>query len=140
MKAAMTAICTVCRSGRKFPPLYIVRAVNPSRRPDLGPWIPQERVTVSENGWMTETVMMKYLGWIAEMIHDVPIALLLDTFPGHITARVLARAEALRVELIEVPRGMTDELQPLDRSCFGPLKMKSEQLWDQETKTHLELA
>jgi hypothetical protein len=62
VKAAMTAICTVCRSGRKLPPLYIIRAANPSRNPDLGPWMPQERITVSENGWMTETVMMKYLG------------------------------------------------------------------------------
>jgi hypothetical protein len=62
------------------------------------------------------------------MIHEVPIALVLDTFPGHITARVRARADALRVELIKVPRGMTGELQPLDRSCFGPLKMMSQQL------------
>jgi hypothetical protein len=110
VKAAMTAICTVCRSGQKLPPLYVIRAANPSRRPDFGPWIPQEHITVSKNGWITETVMMKYLGWIVEMIHEVPIALVLDTFSGHITAKVRARVEALRVELIEVPCGMTEEL------------------------------
>jgi hypothetical protein len=136
VKAAMTAICTICRSGRKLPPLYIARAANPNCRPDLWPLINQECITVSENGWMTETVMMKYLGWIVEMIHEIPIALVLDTFPGHITAKVWARAEALRVELIEFPRGMTGELQPLDCSCFGPLKMMSQQLWNQETETY----
>jgi hypothetical protein len=59
VKAAITAICTVCRSGRKLSPLYIVRAANPSRRPDLWPWIPQTRVNIAENVWMTEKVMMK---------------------------------------------------------------------------------
>jgi hypothetical protein len=67
-----------------------------------------------------------YFGWIVEMIHKVPIALVLDMFRGHITARVRALAEALRVELIEVPHGMTGEFQPLDRSYFGPLKMMSQ--------------
>jgi hypothetical protein len=35
---------------------------------------------------------------------------------------------------------MTGELQPLDRSCFGPLKMMSQQLWDEEIEAHPELA
>jgi hypothetical protein len=34
------------------------------------------------------------------------------------------------IKLIAVPRSMTGRYQPLDRSCFGPLKKISEALWD----------
>jgi hypothetical protein len=109
LKAAFTAICTVCRNGRKLPSLYILRATNGVLPINLGQGIPRERVTVSQNGWITETVVLKYLAWIAEVMHEAPIALILDTVPGHITRRVKRKAQDLRVELIEVPRGMTGE-------------------------------
>jgi hypothetical protein len=67
-----------------------------------------------------------------------PLTLVLDTFPGHFTRRIQRRAKELGVQMIGVPKGMTNSLQPLDRSCFGPLKRMSEQRWDEETARHPE--
>jgi hypothetical protein len=61
MKAVVSAICTVGRDSRKFPPLYLLRATSINARTELSP-VPLARITVLENGWMTETVMLRYPG------------------------------------------------------------------------------
>ena len=137
VKAAVSAICTVAKDGHKFPPLYILRGSTPAglerARASLSPTVPPSRITISENGWMTETVMLRYLAWLNVAVGRERIALVVDTFPAHITARVFLRAEELRIEMIQVPRGMTGLLQPLDRSVFGPLKKISERRWDEQS-------
>jgi hypothetical protein len=57
-------------------------------------------------------------------------ALVLDSFPRHVTLRVFEKAEALGIEFIPVPKEMTGEFRPLDRSCFGPVKKMSQGAWD----------
>jgi hypothetical protein len=99
-------------------------------RDKLGQFVPLGSVTFAENGWMTERVMIQYLRWLRVLMGPGPLALVLDTFPGYITQRVKWQARKMEVELIEVPRGMTGRFQPLDRSCFGPLKKMSEALCD----------
>jgi hypothetical protein len=137
MKAAVSAICTMGRDGRKFPPLYVLCATSANARAELSP-VPRARITVSENEWMTETVMLRYLMWPTLALGSRPLALVFDNFPGHLTRRIRTRAKELGAQMIEVPKGMTDSLQPLDRSCFGALKRMSEQRWDEETARHPE--
>ena len=40
-------------------------------------------------------------------------------------------AEELNIKLYLIPAGMTDELQPLDKKIFGPMKMFARQLFRQ---------
>jgi hypothetical protein len=82
------------------------------------------RVTVSENEWVDETVMLSYLSWVHFAVGCSPCALILDSFPGHLTARIPYQVRCLQIELIPVPKSMTGEFQPLNRGCFGPLKKK----------------
>jgi hypothetical protein len=126
MKAAVSAICTMGKDGRKFPPLYVLRATSANARTEPSP-APLADITVSENGWVTQTVMLWYLMWLTLPLGTGPLALVLSTFPGHLTGRIRRCAKELGVQMIEVSKGMTDLLQPLDRSCFGPLKRISEQ-------------
>lgn len=133
VKGAVSAVCTVTCAGRKLPPLYILKGKGERARASLGDRVPLQRVTVSDNGWMTETVMIKYVRWLYVAMGRAPCALVVDTFPGHITPRVRWQMGRAGVELIAVPRGMTGELQPLDLSCFGPLKKISGRLWDRES-------
>jgi hypothetical protein len=79
---------------------------------------------------MDEIVMLRYLSWIHQAMNQRPFALVLDSFPGHVTRGVFEKAEALGIEFIPVPRGMTGEFQPLDRSCLGPVKKMSQTAWD----------
>jgi hypothetical protein len=55
-------------------------------------------------------------------------ALVVDTFPWQVTQRVRWQARKMAVEFFSVPKGMTGQFQPLDRSCFGSLKWLSEAL------------
>jgi hypothetical protein len=129
-KAAITAICTVSMSGDKYPSLYVLRGKRESLLRSLEPWVGPERVTLSKNGWMDESVMLRYLSWVHIALGCRPFSLVLDSFRGHTTMNVLRKAKFLGVELIPVPKGMTGQYQPLDRSCFGPLKKMSQKGWD----------
>jgi hypothetical protein len=86
---------------------------------------------------MDEWVMLRYLSWIHIGLSRRPFALVLDSFSGHATSRILHKAKFLGIELIPVPKGMTGEYQPLDRSCFGPLKMMSQKAWSDRVGARL---
>jgi hypothetical protein len=62
-KAAMSAVCTISRSGLKLPPLYILHTQWVSTIAALRQIVSLNRVTWSENGWMDETITLKYLSW-----------------------------------------------------------------------------
>lgn len=53
---------------------------------------------------------------------EQPIHLILDIYRAHITDKVKELANAQNIILHFIPAEMTYELQPLDRSIFGPLR------------------
>ena len=65
-----------------------------------------------ENGWMDSVAFAKQFEIFAETVKDHPLLLLLDGHLIHTTLPVITRALEL--------------LQPLDKTCFGPLKRKWE--------------
>jgi hypothetical protein len=138
-KSCISAVCTVSMSGDKYPPLYILKGLQERVIDSLEPAVPRARVTLSRNGWMDETIMLKYLSWIKIALRDAAFALVLDSYPAHITPRVRDKAARMGIEMIPVPRGLTGEYQPLDRSCFGPLKKTSQRFWDDKARTNPEL-
>jgi hypothetical protein len=135
-KSCISAVCTVSMSGQKWPPLYILKGSQDRVRDSLEPAVPRARVTLSHNGWMDEVIMLKYLSWLKLAMRDATFALVLDSYPAHITPRVRDKAARLEIEMVPVPRGLTGEYQPLDRSCFGPLKKTSQRFWDDRAWTN----
>jgi hypothetical protein len=59
------------------------------------------------------------------------LILILDDHPSRRTERVKANARRLDIQLIYVPPGATDEMQPLDRKLFGALKGEGRRLFQQ---------
>ena len=59
---------------------------------------------------------------------DRPLLLLFDGHMTHITLPVIEKAMKERVIIVKFPTHVTDILQPLDVTCFGPLKRRWEQL------------
>jgi hypothetical protein len=129
-KAGMSVACTISADARKFPPIYILRADSEQCLNSLLPAVSIDRVTFTHNGWMNTEVMLKYLSWLHFAMNEEPCALVMDSFPGHVTEAVYAKADILAIEIIPVPKGLTGEYQPLDRGGFGPLKKMSQVLWD----------
>jgi hypothetical protein len=106
-KVAVTAICTVSMAGDKYPPLYILRWKTDGLRESLGPAISADRVTVSHNGWMDESVMLRYLSCVHIVVRLHPFTLVLDSFGDHDTERIRRKAVSLVVQFIPVQKGMT---------------------------------
>ena len=58
-----------------------------------------------------------------------PIYLILDVYPVHKEEKIKLLACELKIELIYIPPGLTDEYQPLDRRVFGVMKQVLRKLW-----------
>jgi DNA segregation ATPase FtsK/SpoIIIE-like protein len=130
-KAAMSVVCTISLSGNKLPPIYILRGETERAFEALSRVVSRSRITCSENGWMDEIIMLKYLSWLHAVFNEHPCALVMDSFPAHHTPGVRYKARSLGIEIIPVPRGLTGKYQPLDRRPFGALKRESQRLWDE---------
>ena len=83
---------------------------------------------VSESGCMTTII---FHGWLEKFIKKVetrPILLVFDGPMTHLSLATVQLAKAENISLAKLPAHCTDVMQPLDVSCFSPLKNKYEQL------------
>ena len=129
-KESLTALATINACGEKHP-LYIVtkgkstRSINPLKGIDQFEY----EVDYSKNGWTTSLIMIRYLQWFRKMFDNKyqndtneTIYLILDMYKAHRNKEVIQTAHDNNIELLFVPPGMTDKLQPLDIRVFGALK------------------
>jgi len=87
----------------------------------------------SENGWMNSGLMVRYLREIIQpYLNGRPGALIMDHYRAHWTDEVLKCADDMKLQLIKVPKGMTDKCQPLDMAFNGPFKRARCKLWKNE--------
>jgi hypothetical protein len=82
--------------------------------------------TCAPNGWMIDLVFERWIGWVVPQLGDCsaahPALLLLD---GHSSRRDFAATRMLskgNVIMTEFVPHTTGVCQPLDVSCFGPVK------------------
>jgi hypothetical protein len=54
----------------------------------------------------------------------MPIVLIWDALTAHRDQEVKYLANELKIRLIFIRSGQTDEYQPLDRRIFGPMKQR----------------
>jgi hypothetical protein len=130
-KDCITVMGTVTASLRKLPLVILAKGksctVEVTQLGDTG----ENYTDHSESGWTTEMTFDNYLRWLrrTQFPDREPLWLIVDSFTAHITANSRLIAERLSINLIPIPAGMTDELQPLDRSVFGVLKSIGKRLF-----------
>ena len=84
----------------------------------------------SKKGWSTgETFRLFLMSLRERFADDDPIWLVLDCSSAHRDPQTKTLARSLNINLIFIPAGFTDELQPLDRAIFGVLKSHLRRLW-----------
>ena len=76
---------------------------------------------------MTTTIFHDWFQTFVEKVETTPILLVFDGHMTHLSLANVELAKAENVSLIKLPTHCTDVLQPLDVSCFSPLKAKYEQ-------------
>jgi hypothetical protein len=91
----------------------------------------------SPSVWSTNETFDCYLHWIRSLCGDTErIHLRPDAYSVHRSESSRALAEDLGIELHFIPRGWTDQLQPLDRYVFGALKAACRRLFHRHCQVH----
>ena len=88
----------------------------------------------SPSGWVTAAIWSRYLHFIRAQVPYIQgidqndprnkIFLVCDSYAVHHSQMARDEAATLHIELVQVPKGTTDECQPLDRRIFGALKAR----------------
>ena len=131
-KDKITVVAAIAADGSKLPLQFIAKgetkAVIETQIGDVA----YHMRTYSSSGWTTSETFKKYLIGIRNFYSwddENTIHLLLDVFKAHLTDDVLKLAKELNIKLHLIPAGMTDELQPLDKKIFGPMKTFARKLF-----------
>ena len=85
---------------------------------DIGPNVSYSQT----NAWMNTNLFIQYLIFLRNNIKDKKIFLLIDMSPTHTSQRIIEKANELNIEIIYIPAGCTEILQPLDLRINGILK------------------
>lgn len=77
-------------------------------------------------GCMETETFAVWFEYFADFVKERPLLLLFDGHLTHISISVIKRALDDQIIIMKFPPHVTDVMQPLDVSCFGPLK----RAWD----------
>ena len=121
-----TTLAVVNATGRVLDPLVIFSGKNFQSTWRGKKALPNTFYGVSENGWMTTEIFTEWFTLFCEQVQERPLLLILDGHLTHVSVSIIEKAIEEDVTIVKLPPHVTDKLQPLDVSCFGPLK----RLWE----------
>ena len=86
--------------------------------------IPATLYGMSQNGWMDQELFAEWFlqHFLEHAVSSLPLMLLLDGHSSHYTLELVRLAAAENVVIFCLPPHTTADSQPLDTSCFKPLK------------------
>jgi hypothetical protein len=131
-KQSYTVMVAVTMDGRKLPLFIIVQG---RVRWEWGLELDADGPDASAHGttgWMTVETMLLWLDFIRSLRKYADghgLHLILGCYAVHRCDAVRERAQTLRIHLHFIPPGLTDIMQPLDRSVLGALKAESRAIY-----------
>jgi hypothetical protein len=139
-KSVITVLATISASHKKWPLFFVAKGkterVERSQVGEIGiHWRSH-----SESGWMRQEIFAQYLHHLRQQVPDgEKIFLICDVHASHRTDAVKQLASGLNIDLLYIPPGATDRLQPLDRMVFGALKSEARRLFRRNAASNPEL-
>jgi hypothetical protein len=132
-KECWTFMPTILASGRKLP--VLVCKVGTTSRTFANMHLPDDCLThFNQTGWSDVEMINKVITSFAQHTNASPLApsvLALDCYWSHYAQAVKDYAAQLNVILEILPPGCTADVQPLDKSIFGPIKSSLAAKWRQ---------
>jgi hypothetical protein len=131
-----TAACAAAANGNKAPLMIIKKGVMMASASSqlvaeaVEPYDNYMHLTAS--GWVTGNSMEHWIRHVFAVNVALPCALTMDGYGAHWTPEVRAAADALKIELIDMPANRTNEIQPLDVGVFGALQAMADRDWSVE--------
>lgn len=137
-RSCTTVLACVSADGVALPPLIVFKGAAVQAR-----WVTENAVegtlyAASTNGWMEEA---QFYYWFKDcfLVHvnkirettgmpEQTAVLLYDGHKSHISVRIVQEAIENKICLVKLPSHLTDKLQPLDKTVFGPFKAQ----WDKQ--------
>ena len=123
-----TVLAAVNADGRALPPLVIFSGQHHMQSWHSEQDMPGTMYGVSESGWMTSDVFAEWFDHFCRHVTDRPLLLIFDGHLSHVSTAVILKAMKEDIVIVKLPPHSTDTLQPLDVSCFSPLKGRWEKV------------
>lgn len=125
-KTNFTALLSITSSYSKLPIFIINKSTKKNNDEnlqnfDFGDIEPNVSYS-QENAWMNTNLLIQYLLFLRKQIPDKKIFLIIDLSPTHRSKRITEKATELNIEIIFIPAGCTEILQPLDLRINGIVK------------------
>ena len=123
-KAQITVVACVSAAGYCIPPMVIWDRKKLSLELTAGE-VPGAFYGLSDKGWMDQELFDAWLSchFLRYAPPTRPLLLLLDGHASHYSPHAIRFAAKEKVIMFALPPHTTHVTQPLDRSCFSPLKV-----------------
>lgn len=123
-KENISVLGCVSADGRLLPPLIIFKGQNLWSSWKGTKDIPGTTYACSEKGWMLTSIFNDWFANFCKTVTERPLLVIFDGHVTHLDPATIELAVRENVTLVKLPPHTTDILQPMDRSCFSPIKYK----------------
>ncbi|XP_011859495.1 PREDICTED: uncharacterized protein LOC105556986 [Vollenhovia emeryi] len=127
--------CTNATGSNWIPPIILYKGVH--RKLEFGDGLPPgSKFAMTPKGYITKEEFCNFLTHFNQ--HRIPgkCLLILDGHRTHLDFSVLEQARNYNIEILCLPAHCSHELQPLDKSCFKPLKHYWNEALDNYRRSH----
>jgi len=123
-KSQVTVLACVSATGVAMPPFVIFQRKTMNRELTIGE-IPGTLYGCSEKGWINQKLFVHWFEnhFIQYIPASRPVVLLMDGHSSHFCPDMIRMAAKEKIILFTLPPHTTHLTQPLDKVCFGPLKV-----------------
>ena len=123
-KSQVTVLACVSATGVAMPPFVIFQRKTMNQELTIGE-IPGTLYGCSEKGWINQKPFTHWFEnhFIRYILLSRPVVLLMDGHSSHFCPNMIRMAAKEKVILFTLPPNTTHLIQPLDKGCFGPLKV-----------------
>ena len=124
-----TTVLGFCNgAGRVLDPLIIFQSKNLQSTWQGSKALPKAFYGISEKGWMTTGIFADWFKQFVKAVKERPLLTIWDRHMAHVSIDLVKEAKKEDITIGKYPPYVTDQLQPLDVTCFGPVKHKWESL------------
>lgn len=134
-RESISVLACISAEGSCVPLFIVFKCASVQARWTSEKAYPGTTYGVSQNGWMEEPLFFNWFNTVfvnhieqkrINLKTNTTTLLLYDGHCSHISVQIIETTIKHNIILFKFPSHLTDKLQPLDKSVFGPLKT----LWE----------
>jgi hypothetical protein len=135
-RQAFSVMACISANGASQPPLVIFPAKHLYSTWYGKEALPGTTYACSEKGWMTADIFSSWFSTFVRTVTQRPLLLIFDGHKTHLSLEFISKARSENITVIKLPSHTSSRLQPLDVSCFHPVKYA----WDEKLISHQRLS